>query len=99
MTYKKAKLLAIDLTDDFSKLDIVQNYGKTYRASTKFERIGISAPVAASMPPRVNKVLKANYPAASNIGTLDMVGVGTIGDFINLFCAHAGESVPPGEPT
>lgn len=99
MTYANAKNLAIDLVDDFTKGDVVKEYGKKYKASTKFDKLGISPPVAASMPTRVNKVLTANYPAASNIGSLDMVGVGTIGDFILLFCDHAGEPVPVGEPT
>jgi hypothetical protein len=99
MSYAKAKKLAIDLVDDFSKLDVVQDYGSKYKASTKFDKLGISAPVAASMPHRVNKVLKANYHYTTNVGSLDMVGVGTIGDFILLFCDHAGEQIPVGEPT
>jgi hypothetical protein len=99
MTYLAAKGLAIDLVDDFTNFDVAEQYGKKFRASTKLERLGISAPIAAAMPARVNKVLRANYPAASHIGTLDMVRVGTIGDFVLLFCDHAAEEVPEGEPT
>lgn len=99
MTYMTAKKLAIDLVDDFTKLDVAKDYGGKFKASTKFDKLGISPPVAAAMPPRVNKILKGNYPNPSNIGSLDMVGVGTIGDFILLFCDHANEPVPVGEPT
>jgi hypothetical protein len=99
MTYSEAKDLAIDLVDDFTKFDVAKDYGKKFDARTKFEKLGISAPIAATMPHRVNKVLRAKYSDAANIGALDMVNVGTIGDFIQLFCDHAGQAVPKGEPT
>jgi len=99
MTYDAAKRMAVDLIDDFTPLHVMQEYGTKYKASTKLSRLGISPPIAASMPPRVNKVLRARYPNAVNIGSLDMVGVSTIGEFIILFCTHARERIPVGEPT
>lgn len=99
MSYTKAKSLAIDLVDDFTKQDVAALYGTKFKAATKFEKLGISPPIAAAMPVRINKVMKANYTNGKNIGALDMAGVGTIGDFITLFCACAQEPVPVGEPT
>lgn len=97
--YKDVKTAAIDVIDDFSPSDIVKGYSDKFDAMTKLAKIGLSDAVLAVMPPRVNKVMKDLCGSRwRNVGAIDTVGCGTIGDFISLVCKRAKVGVPEDEP-
>ena len=99
-SYTAVKKAVIDVVDDFSQLDIVAGYGSTYSAKTKLEKIGLSSPVLAVMPPRFNKRLGALVGTTwRNVAPSTLVGKTTIGDLILLACGQSGTVVPFGEPT
>jgi hypothetical protein len=98
MNYTSAKGNAIDVVDDFTKLDVVANYGGKFTAKTKLDSIGIPDVVRAVMPPRTNKVFRKLVQPWVNVGTVELVQCSSIGDFIKLVCGKAGISIPMGEP-
>ncbi len=99
MNYKTAKKLAIEIVDDFSPLDITQNYGSAFDAKTLLDDIGLPAPVRAAMPPRTNKVFDALAKPWKLVGSVDCVKCTTIGAYIKLCCKNASVAIPAGEPT
>jgi hypothetical protein len=98
MNYAQAKAAAIDVLDDFTKLDIKSGYGGKYKATTKLDTIGIVDVIRAVMPHRTNKVFSTASRAWSNVGSIDLIQCSTISAFIKLVCAHATIAVPAGEP-
>lgn len=96
--YPTAELLAVDIVDDFTKLDINTGWGKTYKASTKMDDIRINDMLRRVMPYRVNKVLEDNYRTSKGVGPIDMARATTIGAVIELFCKKAGVTIPDGFP-
>jgi hypothetical protein len=106
VSYAKLKKLAVDVVDDFTKLDIVAGYfpsmGQTakFNAKTKLDTIEITAPVRSVMPPRVNKVMAKEFGDDwSDVSAFETVKLSTIGDLIKLCAKHAQETIPAGEPT
>jgi len=98
MNYVQAKALAIDVIDDFTKLDVQSGYGTKYKAATKLDAVGIVDVIRAVMPHRTNKVFSNASTKWSNVGSIDLVQCSTIGDFIKLVCGHAFIAIPAGEP-
>lgn len=98
-TYKSVKAAVVDVVDDFTALDVVAGYGSKYNAKTKLEKLGLSAPVMAVMPPRYNKKLRLVVQSAWHpVGSIDLVAQSTIGELILLACGQSGVLVPTGEP-
>ena len=102
-TYDQVKAAVIDVIDDFTKKDVTANYApngdKLYDAKTTLESLKINGPIRASMPHRFNKAIAPLCKTWKNTGTLEMVGLKTIGDAITLACALGRVSIPKGEPT
>lgn len=97
--YNAVKKAVVDVVDDFSPLDIVAGYGNKYNAKTKLEKIGLSTPALAVMPPRFNKSLRAVVGNSWHpVGPVNLVDKVTIGDLILLACGQSGAIVPNGEP-
>lgn len=106
MAYNKLKALAVDIVDDFSKLNIAAGYFSgagvpaAFNAKTKLDAIELTAPVRSVMPPRINKVMaKAYGDQWTDVSPFETVKLVTIGDAIKLCAKHSGEVVPAGEPT
>jgi hypothetical protein len=100
VTYALVKKAAIEVIDDFSKLDVSAEYGTKYNGKTKLEKLGLSGPVLAVMPPRFNKSLRAVTGSSWHpVGAIDLVALKTIGDAILLACGQSSTIVPEGEPT
>lgn len=98
--YASVKKAVIDVVDDFSNLDVFKDYPAKYNAKTKLEKLGISVPVLAVMPPRFNKKLREVAGRAwQPVGPMNLVDKATIGDLILLACGQCGCIVPEGEPT
>jgi hypothetical protein len=103
-SYAKVKVAVIDVVDDFTKKDVAANYkplgSGAYSAKTKLASLLINDTVLATMTIRYNKVLEAVCsPKWTNVGAVDLVQKGTIGDLILLACAKSNTTVPFGEPT
>ena len=89
-TYASVKKATIDVIDDFSKLDVSADYGTKHSAKTKLEKLGLSQPVLAVMPPRFNKSLRAVTGSAwQPVGAIDLVALATIGGTSHTAACHS----------
>ena len=100
-TYLDIKMAVLDVIDDFAKRDDIQTfYGSRYTSKTKLDSIGLTDPVRAIMPKRVNKVMRGLAGVKwKPLGSIDLVSTKTISELIVAVCGQAGVSPPSGEPT
>lgn len=99
MRYSEAKAKAIDIVDDFSKLDITANYGTRFNAKSTLDSVEVYSAIRAAMPHRTNKIFGDGVKKWKNVGSVDCVRCTTIAAFIKLVCRNAGIDIPDGEPT
>ncbi|OEY92165.1 hypothetical protein BJD20_09685 [Acinetobacter proteolyticus] len=100
VSYHILKKKVIDLIDDqATKYDVLLGYGSNFSANTSLDEIGVTAPVRAHMPKSFNKAMKNLVGDTwQDVGTITLVQMDTIGDFILLACGQSGIPRPAGEP-
>lgn len=98
-TFEAVKLHALEILDPITEADLLTEYETIFSAKSRlFLDLGIPPERMAVMPPKINQELK-RYPNSSNVTSSALSVLGTVGDFISLFCRAAKITAPPGEPT